>query len=157
MQIFVKGLDGKTSTYEIQTWNTIRELQRKIKDHSGLPMGFQCLTYNGNNLDRQNHKTVLEAGLVKECTLHLSGRMFGGQIFLEFDNGDDEMYRWEGSFDSLKMAVAKKHGIPVEKQILLYQDKVVTNDDNYKDFASPDTLSIDMKLRIDWTKSLLTN
>ncbi len=157
MQIFVKGLDGKTSTYEIQTWNTIRELQRKIKDQSGLPMGFQCLTYKGHNLDRQNHKTVVEAGLFKECTLHLSGRMFGGQIFLEFDNGDDEMYRWEGSFASLKTAVFKKHGIPVEKQILLCQDRIVTNDDNYKDFAVPNTLGIDMKLRVDWSTPFLPN
>ncbi len=73
MQIFIKSLNGKTHTVEVESTDTIATLKQKIQDKEGINAGEQRLVFAGKNLE--DNKTVADYNIQSEQTLHLILRL----------------------------------------------------------------------------------
>lgn len=69
IDIFIKGLDGKTITINICQDYTIRDVKDIINNKIGLPSDDQQLVHNGKSLyDNNNVKNYY---IVRHSTIHL--------------------------------------------------------------------------------------
>jgi large subunit ribosomal protein L40e len=72
MQIFVKTLNGKTITIDVDPNSSVRQLQEKIQDKEGVPAEIQRLVFCGKQLDASRaHLKLSDFNIAKESTLHL--------------------------------------------------------------------------------------
>eukprot|EP01091_Cochliopodium_minus_P004572 TRINITY_DN14464_c0_g1_i1.p1 TRINITY_DN14464_c0_g1~~TRINITY_DN14464_c0_g1_i1.p1 ORF type:complete len:128 (-),score=43.38 TRINITY_DN14464_c0_g1_i1:1-339(-) len=100
LQLFVKSINGKTRTVEVNTTDTIRQIKEQIRDKEGINPDEQRLIYAGKNLD--DDKTVSDYNLSADATLHLVLRVRGGmQIFVKTLTGKTITLEVEGS-DSIQ-------------------------------------------------------
>ena len=77
MQIFVKGLDGRTSTLDVSTDDSIRHVKRLACGKTGVHPTSQRLLALGKPLLGET-RSLGEYGVRDGCTLHLSCRLRGG-------------------------------------------------------------------------------
>jgi ubiquitin C len=73
MQIFVKGLTGKTSTLRVEELDTVESVKAMIQDVEDAPASEQRLIYGGDQL--QDGRTLRSYGITKEATFHLMLRL----------------------------------------------------------------------------------
>lgn len=72
MQIFVKMIDGKTETFDLEAHDLVDVVMAKIKDSNGMPPEYQRLIFGGRQLECGS--TLAEVGVQRESTLHLCVR-----------------------------------------------------------------------------------
>ncbi|CAG8646386.1 7981_t:CDS:2, partial [Acaulospora morrowiae] len=69
-QIFVRGLEGKTTTYnDITSETKIKDIKKKVKEKIGIDVNEQRLIFVGKQLE--DDKTAGHYNIVKSSTLHL--------------------------------------------------------------------------------------
>uniref|UniRef100_A0A453GS38 Ubiquitin-like domain-containing protein n=6 Tax=Triticinae TaxID=1648030 RepID=A0A453GS38_AEGTS len=77
MQIFVKGLTGKTITLQVGSSDTVDSVKVKIYERNHAPFpNVQRLIFAGRQLE--GGRTLADSKITKHCTLHLSLHLRGG-------------------------------------------------------------------------------
>lgn len=75
-QLFVKSIDGKTRTLNVNTGTTIGEIKQQMQQKEGIGAAEQRLIFGGKNLE--DNKTLADYNLMKDSTLHMVIRVQGG-------------------------------------------------------------------------------
>ncbi|CAG8453608.1 8779_t:CDS:2 [Diversispora eburnea] len=76
MWIFVKVLEDKTITLEVEKIDNIKNVKTKIEEKEGLPVNFQRLIFNGKQLE--DKYKIDDYDIKKDSTLHLVASLPGG-------------------------------------------------------------------------------
>lgn len=79
MQIFVKNLNGKTTTVEVEEAETVESVKTKIQTKVGIPSEQQVLIFSGKQLE--SGKTMRDYNIKAESTLHMVLRLRGGKRY----------------------------------------------------------------------------
>ena len=107
MQIFIKSLNGKTITLDVEPSSTINFTKAEITRRVGLNPGEQRLVLNGHQLVVDGLCTLLEVGITPNTTLILApengvvvvevstGRF--GRVFSSND-GEEYLILWESDW-----------------------------------------------------------
>ncbi|XP_015697318.1 ubiquitin-40S ribosomal protein S27a-like isoform X2 [Oryza brachyantha] len=76
VQIFVKGLTGRTRTLRVEPTDMVESVKAKLEGIEDAPVGRQRLIFGGRQLE--DGRTLASYGIGKEATLHLCLRLGGG-------------------------------------------------------------------------------
>ena len=80
MQIFIKGLDGKTFPLDVQPFDLVEAIMMKIAERNGTPYKYIRLIYKGKQLHPD--KTLSEYEIGPEAMIHLVARLLGGDSLI---------------------------------------------------------------------------
>lgn len=73
MQIFIRGLNGKTLTLAVTTFYKIGTIKKIIEDYTNIPWLEQRLIQSGKQLE--NDKTIADYDITDDATIHLVLRL----------------------------------------------------------------------------------
>jgi ubiquitin len=129
MQIVVKTLTGKTTTFNVEPLDKIDSVKQKIEDKMGrlmFPSDLQRLIYAGHQLEDEH--TLLDYGVQKFDTIHLVVKRDNGdctQISLKTPAGKTITLDVEPSdtIGNVKQKLQDKEGIPPDQQRLIFAGK----------------------------------
>ena len=78
-QIFVRSVDGRTLTLDVDLSDTVDTVKRQLESRAGVPVQMQRLVHAGRDL--RDEPTLLDCGIERQSTLHLVPRLRGGAFF----------------------------------------------------------------------------
>lgn len=143
MQIFVKTMTGKNLTLDVDSTDTVEQVQDKITDKDGIPCDQQCLIFAGRDISSHSRvcgcggpgagRTLADLSIPKESILHLVGRLRGSLpwcVFAKASPGKTAVVALEGVGKAITVAHIKaklneEWGLPVERQEFIFGSQVL--------------------------------
>jgi len=140
-QIYIKTLQGKSITLEVNNEDTVESIKNKIFDIEGIPPDQQRLVFSGKQLE--DDKTLADYNIEADSTIHLVLRLRGGgletntkQIFIRTVN--DKYITLEVNNDdnveTIKNKIFDIEGIPLYQQKLIFSGKQLEDDKTLADY-----------------------
>ena len=126
MQIFIKSISGKTTTYDVETTDIISFIKNKIQHKEGIALGQQRLVFAGKQLDES--KTLAYYNIQNQSTIHLLLRLRGGiQLTIRCINCKKITIDAEltDSIENIKCKIQSKEGISTEYQKIAFAGKIL--------------------------------
>ncbi len=150
-QIFIKTLQGKTITLDVNDADSIDTIKSKICDIEGIPKDQQRLVFNGKQLEDNN--TIQDYGIQSESSIHLVLRLRGGgskQIFIKTLQGKTITLDVNDadSIDTIKSKICDIEGIPKDQQRLVFNGKQLEDNNTIQDYGIQSESSVHLVLRL---------
>jgi len=155
-QIFVKTLQGKNITLEVQDGDTVESIKKKITDIEGIPVDQMRLVFNGKQLEDVN--TIQDYGIEADSTVHLVLRLRGGglndsnskQIFVKTLQGKNITLEVQDgdTVESIKKKITDIEGIPVDQMRLVFNGKQLEDVNTIQDYGIEADSTVHLVLRL---------
>ena len=126
MQIFVKTLDGKTVTLELEPSDMIEEVKRQVYDKVIIHPDDQRLFFKETLL--QDGQRLSDYNIENEATLFMLLNIKGGvQIYVKTLTGQTMtiVAGPSNTTEDIKIMIQDKQGIPVDQQRLIFSGKLL--------------------------------
>jgi len=117
IQIFVKGIEGKSTGYWVSPDETCADLMRKIQLDTSVPVKEQRLIFSGKQLEAE--KKLSEYGIIKESNIYMVARLRGGSSSsddIEYTDAPD-MITWDDTPENPRAKMPCGHALTAESLI----------------------------------------
>jgi len=126
MQIFVRGIAGKTITLQVEASEACESVRRLVERREGIPPDQQRLTFAGKQLE--DGCSIADYGIRRESTLDLALRLPGGfQVFVTTPEGRnvilDYNYFTKTTVWDIKIDLQQFVGFAAGEMRLIYKGK----------------------------------
>ena len=133
--VFAKSLTGKTDTYEINPFDTLKVLKEMIADRTSIPPHYQRLIFNTLQLTEDSHR-LHEYNIKHYSTIHMVVRIPGGGydcIYVKTSMGKTllsiKLSSWGDplTIEDIKSRIQATEYIPPHKQRLTFDGQILRN------------------------------